>query len=358
MKRFEVAVVGSGAAGAMGALRSVLNNLDTVVFMGSASTKKKARATWVGRVENMPVLFDSPKAIFESSKEVFDWIAKHPQWAEKLETVKDEVTRISGSKGNFLLTTAKGNEFTAKYVVLCTGIMDVQPEIKGSIEPIFPMANVGHVDYCIRCDGHRSKGKDTVVIGHTETAAWVACLLYERYQNPSMTILSNGQPIEVPEESALRDRLKCYGIAYDEAPIDQILGEAKGEGLTGFKLSSGKVVEAQMAFVTLGTIVYNALAKELGCQVDERGYVSTDESGETSVAGVFVGGDLRANKKKQIYTAWDITVDAVDKIDSYIRTEKRELRLPGCGDKSAIEKVGDLFGQIAYPPALQKKTFK
>ena len=356
-KMYEVAVVGSGAAGAMGALRSVLNNLDTLVFLGNASTKKKARATWVGKVENMPVLFDRPKAVFSSSKEVLDWIKKHPLWEEKLTEEKDSVVSVSGEKGNFKLTTSKGNVFHAKYVVLCTGIMDIQPEIQGSISPIFPMANEGHIEYCIRCDGHKSKGKNTVVIGHGESAPWIAALLSERYQNPSMTVITNGKPLELAKDSPVRERLRCYGVTLEEAAIEEVLGDPKGEGLTGFKLSDGKVIPAEMAFVTLGTIVYNDLAKEIGCKIDDRGYVETDDSGESTVPGMFIGGDLRANKKKQIYTAWDITVDAVDKIDAYIRTEKRENRMPGCGHKPAIEKLGDLFGQIAYPEDMQKKDF-
>lgn len=356
-KIFDIAVIGSGAAGSMGALRAVLNNLDTLVFMGDAATKKKARATWVGKVENMPVLFDRPKAVFDSSKEVFQWIKKEPLWAEKLETIGDAVASIEGAAPHFILKTAKGESFHARYIVLCTGIMDVQPEISGSIEPIFPMANQGHIEYCIRCDGHKSKGKNTVIIGHKETAAWIASLLYERYQNPSMTILSNGKALDVSDNSPVKERLQCYGIAYDESAIIEILGDPKGEGLKGFRLESGKVVQAEMAFVSLGTLVYNKLAESIGCAIDERGYVETDESGESSVPGVFIGGDLRANKKKQIYTAWDITVDAVDKIDSYIRTRKREERLPGCSKKAVVEQIGDLFGKILLPPEAQTRKF-
>jgi len=87
----------------------------------------------------------------------------------------------------------------------------------------------------------------------------------------------------------------------------------------------------------MGTIVYNQLAKDLGAAIDERGYVLTDEAGETKVPGLFAAGDVRANKKKQIYTAWDMVVDSVDKADSYIRAEKRERWLGEAQVKDALK---------------------
>ena len=321
---YDVAIVGSGAAGSMGALRAVLNNLNTVAFLGSALNKKKARATWVGKVENMPALFDYPKAISQSSIEVFQWIEKHPTWSPLLKSIKDEVVEITGTKGNFALKTRKGEVFRAKYIVLCTGIMDVQPVIGGDIKNVYPMANEGHVEYCIRCDGHRTKGQHTAIIGHADTAAWIATLLKERYDCPAITVLSNGEKLRVLPGSPLAERLTAYGIQVNELPIKALLGNPKKEGLTGIQLTDGTIVPATIAFVSMGTIVYNDLAKALGAKVDEREYIVTDEAGETTVPGLFAAGDIRANKKKQIYTAWDITVDSVDKVDAYLRAEKRE----------------------------------
>ena len=43
----------------------------------------------------------------------------------------------------------------------------------------------------------------------------------------------------------------------------------------------------------------------------------------TSVDGVYVAGDLRANTKKQIYTAWDTAVDAADAFNAKLRALSR-----------------------------------
>ncbi len=322
-KIFDIAIVGSGAAGSMGTLRAVLNNLSTVSFLGSALTKKRSRAVWVGKVENMPALFDKPKAITQSATEVYQWIEKHPTWSQLSTSVKEEVVKITGAKGDFTLETNKGGKYRAKFVVLCTGIMDVQPKIGADIKNVYPMANAGHVDYCIRCDGHKSKNHDVTVIGSGEAAGWVAALLKERYEPPSVAVLSNGEPSAIQAGSPLAERLKVYGIPVIEQPIAELLGDPK-TGLTGIRLADGTVHATQIAFVSMGTIVYNQLAKELGAEIDDRGYVVTDDMGETKVPGLFAAGDVRANKKKQIYTAWDMVVDSVDKADSYVRAEKRE----------------------------------
>ena len=69
-------------------------------------------------------------------------------------------------------------------------------------------------------------------------------------------------------------------------------------------------------------IVYNDLAKQLGAELDERGFVLTDPRGQSSVKGLYVAGDLRAKTKKQIYTAWDSAVDCADYINA--STSSRE----------------------------------
>ncbi len=322
-KIYDIAIVGSGAAGSMGTLRAVLNNLSTVSFLGSALTKKRSRAIWVGKVENMPALFDKPKAITQSATEVYQWIDKHPTWSQLSTSIKEEVVKITGVKGDFILETNKGGKYRAKFVVLCTGIMDVQPKIGGDIKNVYGMANAGHVDYCIRCDGHKSKNRDVTIIGSGESAGWVAALLKERYEPPSVTVLTNGEPLATKPGSPLEVRLKAYGIRVIAEPIAELIGDPK-EGLTGIRLADGTVHATQIAYVSMGTIVYHQLAKDMGAVIDDRGYVVTDEAGETIVPGLFAAGDMRANKKKQIYTAWDMVVDSVDKADSYHRAEKRE----------------------------------
>ena len=85
-----------------------------------------------------------------------------------------------------------------------------------------------------------------------------------------------------------------------------------------------KFIASQISFISLGMIVYNELAKSAGAKLDDRGFVLTDAKGLSSVDGLYVAGDLRANSKKQVYTAWDHSVDSADAINALLRKEKRD----------------------------------
>lgn len=321
MKIHDVAVVGGGSAGAMAVLRVVLNNDECLFFPGSPKDKKRSRAFWVSKVENMPGHLQYKKGIEEPNKESLDWLTTGA-FKEKFIWKKNTgVTNIvKGEDGIFTLTDNKNETYRARYVILCTGVMDVQPMIQGSIEPIYPYANIQLADYCMRCDGHHVLNKKIAVFGHDSSAAWVGIILYERYQCPEITILTNGEKVAFSDE--VLELMKKYNIKVVTEAITEIKGDPKNHILEGF-VCGDKVVNVEFAFISLGMIVYNELAKKLGAELDQRGFVHTDAKGKSSVEGLYVAGDLRANAKKQIYTAWDHAVDSADEINLLIRRKKR-----------------------------------
>jgi len=316
---FDVAVIGAGGAGQMAMLRAVLNHLSTIVFLGDPKTTKRSRATWVTDVDNIPGMFDKKRPITATAREVTQFIEKHEDLKTFLTLVKGAADQIRKEDGVFTIASGE-NSFKTRFVVLCTGTMDVQPEIKGSIEPILPFANRSDALYCIRCDGHRTVGQRCAVIGHKGVAGWIAVMLKERYDLPKIYVLTHGKEFAGSEEvSAL---LKKYNIEVVTGEIEAVLGDPK-KGLAGF-LVGGKPIGVTKAFAALGSIVYNELAKQLGAQINERDHLVTTEDGETSVPGFYAAGDLVEGKKKQVYTAWDMAVDAVDAIDEKIRILKRK----------------------------------
>jgi thioredoxin reductase (NADPH) len=321
MKIHDVAVIGGGSAGVMAVLRVVLNNDECLFFPGSPKDKKRSRAFWVSKVENMPAHLSYKKGIEEPNKLSLDWLAEGP-FKEKLIWKKNTgVIKITkDDSGIFTITDNKDETYQARYIILCTGVMDIQPVIQGSIEPIYPYANIQLADYCLRCDGHHVLEKDIAIIGHTTSAAWVAIMLFERYHCPLVTILTNGEVPQFDEESrALIERYK-FNIVTEA--ITEIKGEPKNKILNSFVCGS-REVKADYAFIALGMIVYNELAKNLGANLDARGFVTTDTKGKSSIEGLYIAGDLRANTKKQIYTAWDTAVDSADDINILIRRKKR-----------------------------------
>jgi thioredoxin reductase (NADPH) len=321
---YSVCVIGGGAAGTMAALRTVLNNDDCLFFTGSPKDKKKSRALWVRKVENMPAHLNYQRGIEEPNAETLKWIS-NSSFRDKLHLKKNiGVVKVEkDARGFFILTDSKGQIHQARFIILCTGAMDVQPEIGGSIENIFDYANAQTVDYCLICDGHHVLGKKTAVIGSNSSAAWVAIMLHERYASPELTILTHGKSSDFSGET--KRLLDAYGIRIVESSIETIIGENKGRELKGFQLEDKNVIEAEIAFVSLGMIVYNELALQLGAAVDERGFVIGNESGLTSIDGLYVAGDLKAKTRKQIYTAWDNAVSAANDINQKLRVQRRSI---------------------------------
>lgn len=318
-KIYDLAIIGGGGAGQMAILRAALNQIPSIAFLGDTQARKRSRSVWVHDVENIPGMFDIRNPITQTEKSVLKFIEARPELAACMETHQESVTKISRDRDIFTLTAADST-YQAKYVVLCTGTADVQPHIQGKIDPVFPYANRGDLLYCIRCDGHKTIGHDTAVIGHSTGAAWVAIMLKERYDNPKITLLSNGRPFEGSME--VRQILDHYGIEVIEEPIQEILGDPK-EAMSGFQLE-GQKVAATRAFVALGSIVHNDLARQLGVDLDDREHIKTNAKCETNVPGFYAVGDLVSGKKKQVYTAWDMAVDAVDDIDAKLRAARRE----------------------------------
>lgn len=322
-KVYPVAIIGGGSAGTMALLRGVLNNDQVLFFPGAAKERKKSRAQWVSKVDNIPAHHRYKRGILEPNKETLEWI-EASEFCHNLIWKKNlSITSLQKNDQDlFVLTDSKGEVYLSRFVVLCTGVMDRQPEIDGKIDAFFPFANLQSIDYCLRCDGHHTYKKDTAVIGHDLSAAWVAIMLYERYQNPSMTILTNAQEAQFDDQT--QELIKKYGINVNSKKIQSIIGQSKQGQLEGFILEDNTKVQSQIAFVSLGMLVYNQLALELKANCDERGFVVCDSKGESSIPGLYVAGDLRANAKKQIYTAWDHAVDSMDAINAKLRRMKRE----------------------------------
>lgn len=321
-KIYPVCVIGGGSAGTMSVLRTVLNNDECLFFPGSPKHKKKSRALWVRKVENIPAHLSYKRGIEDPNGETLKWISES-EFKDKLVLMKNKgIASIKKEGDAFLLTDNDGVLYRSHFVILCTGVMDVQPEIKGSIETVFDYANAQTIDYCLICDGHHVLNKKTVVIGHDNGAAWVSIMLKERYNPPGLTILTNGMPKKFqPDTEKL---ISAYGIKVDELMVKDIEGSDKGKVLKAFLLEDGTRIEADIAFVSLGMIVYNDLAKQLGAELDDRGFVKTSDTGESSVPGLFVAGDLRANTRKQIYTAWDTAVSSSIAINQKLRVKRRE----------------------------------
>jgi thioredoxin reductase (NADPH) len=187
--------------------------------------------------------------------------------------------------------------------------------------------------YCIRCEGHLSKGQKVAVIGASETAAQIAMMLHERYESAA-ALLTNGEAPAWSSDSARL--LEAYGVAIHQARIVD-LGSSK-DALESIELEDGTSLSVRFGLVSMGLFkVYNELAVQLGAKLGDGGkpseqrHVQIDARGETNVPNLFVIGDLAQRPDepvmKQIYTSQEYAVRALDVVDSRMRRERRAAAL-------------------------------
>ena len=351
---FDVIIIGGGIGGSASALRTAQNGLNALWILGSKKNRKRSRSQWVMNLDNIVGFHEDiiKNQIIKTLKrnkqdDAIPFVEKEhyhinnrmliQNTIQRIETGLSNVTIMDGevlqlAKTDFGFSLELGDEiFEGNSIVLSTGVMDEQPHIlkqnkKGEWEEspkwIYPFANREQVLYCIRCEGHLTTDDSAAVIGHSNVAAEISMMLYERYGN-QVSILTNGV---TPDISANRlSILKKYNVKIISEPIKGLISEGVKQ-LHGFEFELHDPLKVKFALVSLGLHrVYNNLARQLNArlmdenQPEEKRHVWINHKSETSIDGLFAVGDMTKREDepmmKQVYTAQEYAVRAVDTID-------------------------------------------
>ena len=372
----DLIVVGGGVAGAAAALRAAQYGLSLAWVLGDKESSRASRGRYVHEIDNMigvhpgvltsklaKVLRAEPEALEKISaaelvigtQDLIDNVVQRIEedFLDTTELVHERAVHARQEQERFVVELGEGGQVEGGSLVLATGVMDLQPPIKKTLPSgklvddirwVFPWANWGRLLYCIRCEGHMTRGTQVAVIGSSETTAQIAMMLHERY-GVGVVILTNDRPLEAGERS--QALLEAYGIEilrerivdiYDLEPDAEPPAKKprKGTELHGLVLESGERVPARYAMVAMGLHrVYNELAEELGAELEggdlaqeQRHVLIEDATAETSVRGLFAVGDMGRRRDggplmKQVYTAQEYAVRAVDTIDRRRRARHR-----------------------------------
>ena len=110
---------------------------------------------------------------------------------------------------------------------------------------------------------------------------------------------------ELRAEKALEDEAKEKGIKFIwNSVVEEIFGEemVKGIKLKNVKTGETSILEVDGVFVSIGEEPQNELAKKIGVELDESGYIKIDDVGRTNVERIFAAGDVTGGVR-QIVTA-------------------------------------------------------
>ncbi len=313
---YDFVILGGGHAGLQAGLKAALLGYSAVIVDRGP---KYSRSYYAPRMDNIPgfpdgvsghELLDRQIAAVRARDAQIDYISPARATAAAREAAGFSVT-LDWLKQ---VRTTRG-----RILVLALGVVDRIPEVGGKIDPIFPWANFGIVDFCVLCDGHTLPGLSVAVIGHDAFAVRTAIDL-EHWHPRSIELLTHGRPVldgSPPEERAsLLAELTARGIGWVETPMvgfDEIR-----EKRFGVRFADGAHRSYDRGFSALGWYdLHHALPAALGCRFDPEGYVVTDEDARAldagsgaPIPGLYCVGDLR-NGWNQIPEAWATAERAV-----------------------------------------------
>ena len=254
-----------------------------------------AAATWLGRYRRDVVVLDSGDYRAASVEISHGYLARDPQTPmEFLATAREQVQRyatvtllplravsVRREDGRFTLTLDDGGSVTALRLVLATGVVDACPDIDGFDEHYGASAF-----HCPACDGYDAEDHDIVAFGWDERLVGFATSLLNWAR--TVTVLTGGHRFD--GDDACRAVLGRHDVEVVETPAVRMVG-SRGD-LRAVELADGRQVPASLLFFSVAHHPRTELAEQLGCALDDDGYVCIDESGRTTVDGVFAAGDV------------------------------------------------------------------
>ena len=224
----------------------------------------------------------------------------------------DEIVKIEKTDDGFICHGSYGH-YSGKSVIIAAGAH----HRKLGLESEERLIGKG-VSYCAVCDGAFFKGKTVSVIGGGSTALADALLLSELASKVYLIHRRDEFRGEAHVVERLRKKENVEFVL--NAVPEEFIGE---NSLTAVRLKikdgSERTLECDGVFVAIGQSPSNEIFAAL-VDLDDGGYVNSNETCRTKTAGIFVAGDCRTKAVRQLTTATaDGTVAALaacDYVDS------------------------------------------
>ena len=312
--KYDLIIIGSGAAGLAAALYAKRYKMETLVIQGEFG----GETATAGTIENYPGMkvidgYELMQAMKEQGKElgvIFE---------------EGKAERITNDKRCFLVKVAD-KEFQGNTVILAIGSERKHLGLANEKE----LTGKG-VHYCVTCDGPVYGGKKVIMVGGGDSSVKGVNFLAEYAEKIYLVVRGN----EVAAEPVNLDQMKNLGEKVEvllETEIRELVGEKRLEKVVlskPYKESNELVVDG--LFVEIGFDPDTTFAKQLGLELDEKGYMKVNNLMETNVPGVFAAGDATSHfgRFKQDITAAALGSVAATSAYEYSKTKGNFCELHG-----------------------------
>lgn len=192
--------------------------------------------------------------------------------------IKQQARETKKTDSGFDIRT-ESEIFSARKIILATGIEDIFPDING-LKECWGIS----VIHCPYCHGYEFRHQKTGIMANGDKAFHIAGLV--KNLTDDLMVITNGKA-EFPEEQL--DKLRKNNIAINEEKVSEIIH--KNGNLTEIIMSGGTSYSMQVLYASLAFKQHSDISKQLDCALTETGHIKVDNFQKTSIEGVFACGD-------------------------------------------------------------------
>ncbi len=308
-KIYDIVIIGAGPAGLTAAVYALRSGRSVAVI---EKLMVGGQVALTNEIKNYPGFINITG---------FDLSMLMHRQAQELgaESIFAEVLSLDVNNKIKIVKTTMG-DVLGKSIIVATGAKSKKLKLENE-EKL-----TGHgIGYCAVCDGAFYKGKNVVLTGGGNSGVEDAIYLSKIVK--SLTIISlydnfTAQQILVDELHHTISEYKNTTIHHN-SKIVKISGDSTLQSVEFENLKTGKktTVDADGLFVTIGRAPDTEFLKDI-VVLDKWGYVVANEDLQTSVPGVFVAGDVRQKKLRQIVTAAADGAIAATNCNNYLNANK------------------------------------
>lgn len=284
---YDVIIVGIGPAGYSASIYASRYKLKTLIIGKEPG----------GQINEAHLIENYPGFPSITGSELMTKFKEHVEKFKPDMAFKEVCGIIKKNNGTFEVVDESSKKYSGKTVILATGMNYRKLNIAGETDFIGK-----GVSFCFVCDGMFFKDKTVAVIGGGDSAAMGASYLSDIAKKVYLIFRQK----KLTAEPFWLDKIK--GNKKIELMPNTNLTEIKGDKLVEeivLDNPQNKKLPVQGVFIEIGSVPSLALAKEIGIEIDEQGYIKVKENQETNISGIFAAGDVtnNSNKFRQVIVA-------------------------------------------------------
>ena len=291
---YDVIILGAGPAGLAAGLYAGRSRLSTLIIEKGQDGGQIAISDEIENYPGQIVEGESGPSLIERMTEQAARFGA--------ERVMDTIIEVSFDTEIKVLRSAKA-EYQAKNVIIATGAHPKSIECKGEAEDIGK-----GVSYCATCDANFFEDLEVYVVGGGDAAVEEAMYLTKFARKGTLIHRRNTLRAakSIQEKAFNNPKLEfMWDTIVEELGGDEVLSEMTVKNVKTGEITKIVAEEEDGLFGLFGFIgtLPNSKLFEGIVDMNEHGYIKTDEDMHTNIPGVYAVGDVRVKSLRQVVTA-------------------------------------------------------